>query len=186
MNKKLQYLFILSGIFLGINRGILAAKEDSNIYQWQQNELKQIASNDIKQAQELYEQGKLEQAIYLIQAAINTYKQQGETLQQAYAFRNLSLIYLQLQDWQATEININQAIGLSGKINDEQQRSKILNLCLEIKGQLQLAIDQPEVALSTWQQSSNLAYQRGDISQFSRVKSNKYKPCRRWVCTLKQ
>ncbi len=164
MNKQLPYLFILLGLFVGINSGILAAKEDTNIHLLQQNKL--IASGDIQQARRLYEQGKLKEAIPLIKKAINAYKQQGQTLKQAHALKNLSLIYLQLGNWQATAANINQAMELTSKINDEQERILLLNFCLEIQGQLQLAIDQPELALSTWKKSSKLAYQRGDISQF--------------------
>ena len=164
MNKQLPYLFILLGLFVGINSGILAAKEDTNIHLLQQNKL--IASRDIQQARRLYEQGKLKEAIPLIKKAINAYEQQGETLKQAHALKNLSLIYLQLGNWQATAANINQAIELTSKIDDQQERTLLLNLCLEIRGQLQLAINQPELALSTWEKSSNLAYQRGDISQY--------------------
>lgn len=164
INQQLKYILILLGIFVGINDRISFAIEVPKIDRQAENDF--IVSADIQQAETLYEQGKLEDAIALIQIAITNYQQTGQTLLQAYALRNLSLIYLQQQNWQATESTINQAWEITNKINDQQQRDLLLNLCLEIQGQLQLAINQPEIALKTWQRSSELAEQRGDIRQF--------------------
>ncbi len=164
MNKQLKYILILLGIFISINGGVVVAKENIRINQQQENEL--IISGDIEQVEQLYQQGKLKQAIAILTQRINNYQKQGNSLKQAYALRNISLVYLKQQNWQATEANINQALELTNTINDQKKRSQLLNLCLEIKGQLQLAIDKPEIALKTWQKSSKLAYQRGDIRQY--------------------
>lgn len=141
---------------MGINGGISSATEDTNTNSPAEFEI--ITSSDIQEAEKLSEQGKLEDAIALMQTAIMSYQQTGKIVQQAYALRNLSLIYLQQQNWQATETTINQALQLTNQIKNQQQRNLLLNLCLEIQGQLQLAIDRPEIALQTWQRSSDLAY----------------------------
>ena len=157
MNKKLSLsLFIILSFCFSLSHHTSIATEDDIV---------QIPFNEIQIAEQLYQQGKLTEAIASLKTSINTYQAQEKIVPQIYGLRNLSLIYLQQENWQATQTNIIKAIELTKQIENSQQQSLLLSLCLEIQGQLQLAIDKPEVALSTWQQSSQLALSRKDMNQ---------------------
>jgi CHAT domain-containing protein len=167
MIKKLTKTpLIILLIIATINIGQGLAKDNINRPVDFSQQSQQFTTGNLEKAENLYQEGQFNEAISILENAINNYEKEGEIIHQAYALRNLSLIYLQLGNWQEAENNIDRAIAVSKLINNNREQEKILNLSLEIKGELQLAIDDPEIALKTWQESSELAYKRGDISQF--------------------
>ena len=54
----------------------------------------------IQQGKSLYDAGKFEEAIAMLQQAAQAYKAQGDALRQAIALSNLALAYQQLGQWQ--------------------------------------------------------------------------------------
>lgn len=168
--KKTFVIVFLTIFFCTINNSKSLAKEKDITTNIAGENLDLINTEEIKKAQEFYEEGQLQEAIKVLEIAINKYSQAGEIIKQVYGLRNLSLIYLQLGNWQEANNKIEEAIANIHLINNHKEQEKILNLCLEIKGQLQLEIDQPELAFKTWEKSSELAYKTGDIQQFIKSK----------------
>ena len=125
-----------------------------------------LADNQLKQAKDFYQQGEYEQAIALLKTAINQAEKTGNILFQSQSLLNLSLIYLKQSNWQETDKNLQQVFQLIDKIDNPRYRNKLTNYTLEIQGELELAVGQPEKALNTWEQSGEIAYRRGDIQAF--------------------
>jgi CHAT domain-containing protein len=164
MNKNLQNLTFIISLLIGINDGIIKAENSAIIHSQLDNN--QLHLSQLTSAQSLYEQGDYEGAIAQLKTAISKAEKEGDILTQTQSIINLSLIYLKQSNWEKTELNINQAFQLITQINNSKEKDKLTNFALEIKGQLQLSTGEVENAFDTWEKSSNLAYERGDIQQF--------------------
>ncbi len=166
--KKYLKIISYSLIFLaGINGHKLVAKNPQNLAHYQLAISEDYpANNQIKQAKEFYQQGEYSQAFALLKTAIQQAEKNGDILLQTQGLLNLTLIYLKQSNWTETETNLNKLFPLIDKIINQAYRNKLTNYALEIKGELELAIGQPEKALNTWEKSGKIAYQRSDIKQF--------------------
>jgi CHAT domain-containing protein/predicted negative regulator of RcsB-dependent stress response len=121
-----------------------------------------------QQAQQLYETGKLTEAIPLLQQAISERRNQGNLIKQADATRNLALIYQQLGDWQKANETISKAFEIVSQITDLKKRERLFAQSLDIKGQIQLSLGQSEQALETWKQAANIYQKIGDLTRFTK------------------
>ncbi len=125
-----------------------------------------------QQAQQLYETGQLAAAISVLEEAIATYRTQGDIFGQAMALRNLALVYQQLGNRDRAKEAIDASLNLLEAIADSQERTKLLAQVLDVQGQLQLSIGQPEQALETWKRAANTYQQIGDLTGFTRGQIN--------------
>jgi CHAT domain-containing protein len=72
------------------------------------------------------------------------------------ALSNLSLIYQKLGQWDDAKQVINESLELLETQPKTKERSRILAQTLDIQGQLQRELGQPEEALETWQKAADL------------------------------
>ena len=120
-----------------------------------------------QQAKELYKTGILTEAIPLLKKAIDRYRRQEKVIKEATATRNLALIYQQLGQWEQTKKTINSIDNLLPKITSERERKKIIAQTLEVRGQLELSLNQADVALATWQEAATNYQQIGDFTGYT-------------------
>jgi CHAT domain-containing protein len=107
-----------------------------------------------QQGKALYDAGRFNEAIAILQQAIQDYQQQGNTVQQAVALSNLALTYHQLGDWTQANESIANSLNLLNQAADSSDRRLATAQALNIQGRLQLAQGQAESALATWQQAA--------------------------------
>ena len=119
----------------------------------------------LQQAQQLYKQGRLTEALQVLQAIASDTE---NTAQSAIALRNLALIYQQLGEWEEAKTAISQAINiLPGIANHEERQSRQAQI-FDVQGQLQLSQGQPEQALETWKQATEIYQEIGDLTRFTK------------------
>ncbi|MGL5081424.1 MAG: CHAT domain-containing protein [Microcoleaceae cyanobacterium] len=159
--------FVILGLLsLGLSWGILYPVLEVQ----GQNITSAIANSDansdsrtlVEQGKQLYQAGQLTEAARILQQAIAELTAQGDTLNQAIALANLSLIWQALGEWQQAESAVNLAINIS--LQWVQERPEILAQVLNIQGQLQFAQGHPEQALTTWKQATKHYQETGNLS----------------------
>jgi CHAT domain-containing protein len=121
-----------------------------------------LASSDrLQQGQQLYEAGRLNEAVSVLQQAIQA---AGNPLERAMASRNLALVYQQLNQWDAANQAIATSLMLLEQI-DATERLPVQASILEVQGSLQFAQGQTEAAFSTWEQASAIYDELGDTTR---------------------
>ncbi len=78
--------------------------------------------NLVNQGKALYVSGQLTEAVKVLQRAVQDYQAQGDSLGQALALSNLSLVYQQLGQWSEATQSINTSLQLLGYQNPEKPR----------------------------------------------------------------
>ncbi|AFY34969.1 CHAT domain-containing protein [Calothrix sp. PCC 7507] len=116
------------------------------------------AASLLQQGKVLYDAGRFAEAVRILQQAVQEYQKQGDTVNHAVTLSNLSLGYQQLGAWSEAKQAITESLNLL-KGEKNSQNIQIYAKSLDILGRLQLAMGQPEVALTTWQQAAEI-YQR--------------------------
>jgi CHAT domain-containing protein len=107
--------------------------------------------------------GHFEQAAVVWQQAVEFYQQQGDGFHQAIALTYLSLAQQQLGQWPEAEAAIARSLTLLTPENSNTvERLQLLSQALNTRGRLELMVGKPEVALTTWQQATDLYRQLGD------------------------
>ncbi|WP_404787107.1 CHAT domain-containing protein [Altericista sp. CCNU0014] len=124
----------------------------------------QSASSPIESAKELYRAGRYAEAEVLWQQAADRHAAQGDRLNQAMALSNLSLTAQQLGKWDAAKAAIAQSLALLNAQSPTPNRQRILAATLDIQGQLQQAVGQPNDALKTWKTSAQLHRNSGNAN----------------------
>ncbi len=107
-----------------------------------------------QQGKAFYQAGRFTQAVTVLQQAVRSYQQQGDTLRQAIALSNLALTYHQLGDWTQANEAIASSLNLFARSANSAERLLATAQALDIQGRLQLAQGQAQQALDTWQQSA--------------------------------
>ena len=115
-------------------------------------------SNLLQQGKRLYEAGQFAQAAEVLQRAAANFEADGEPLMEAIALSNLSLIHQQLGNWQQATAAITRSIDLlqDTQIKTASETAPLLAQALDIQGQLQFALSNPQNALTSWQQAAEL------------------------------
>ncbi|MEH2382693.1 MAG: CHAT domain-containing protein [Nostoc sp.] len=129
----------------------------------------------VQQSQALYEVGQFVEAIKVLKKAANEFQATNDALNKAIALSNLSLAYQQLGQWQEATEAIAQSIKLLQTLKDSdasQGRTQILAQALDVRGGLELAQGQTEVALRTWQEAAKIYQHFDDISALIRNRIN--------------
>ncbi len=131
-----------------------------------------------QEAQQLYERGQYPQAVRLLKQLINNYATQGELVSEAIAQRNLALVYQRTGEWNQAQFAIAKSFNLLQQLEDSPDRTKLLAQTLDVQGQLQLSIAQPEAALETWQKASKSYQQINDTTGYTRSQINQVQALR--------
>lgn len=132
-------------------------------------------SSLVQQSQALYEAGQFVEGVQLLKKAAGEFKASNDLLNEAITLSNLSLAYQQLGQWQEATEAIAQSIKLLQTLKDSdssQDQSQIFAQALDVRGGLELAQGQTEVALSTWQEAAKIYQHLNDISALIRNRIN--------------
>lgn len=121
-----------------------------------------------QQGKAFYQAGRFTQAVTVLQQAVRSYQQQGNTIAQAIALSNLALTYHQLGDWTQANEAIASSLNLFARSPNSAERLLATAQALDIQGRLQLAQGQPEQALNTWQQSARYYKQLNNRTRLTR------------------
>ena len=116
----------------------------------------------VELGRKLYQTRQFEEAATVWQQLADALAGRGDRLNQAMALSNLSLTYQQLGQWNESKRAIAQSLTLLQTLPQTREQQRIFTSTLDIQGQLQLAVGQPENALQTWQQSADIYGQIGD------------------------
>lgn len=117
----------------------------------------------LEQGRTLYTTGRFSEAATVWQRATQVYESQGDIWQQALSLNYLSLAYQELGQWEPAKRAIAQSLALLKPLQPlDQIGLKTLAQTLNTQGRLQLAMGQPEAALSTWQQAAETYAQIND------------------------
>ncbi|HEY9663572.1 MAG TPA: CHAT domain-containing protein [Allocoleopsis sp.] len=108
-----------------------------------------------KQAQQLYEQGDLEAAVFKLEQALEQFRLSGNALQQAQAWSNLSLIHQARADWRQAKIAIKNSIQLA-QLGAKQDPSwlSVQAQAFETQAQLNFRLGKLEPATQDWDQAA--------------------------------
>ena len=113
-----------------------------------------VAQTLEQQGRALYESGRFAEAAAVMQQAVATYQQQADTLSQAIALSNLALAYQQLGSWQQANEAVQTSLSLLSHSPQSTRHTSGIAQTLDIRGQLQFAQGQAELALTSWQQAA--------------------------------
>ncbi|MDJ0741971.1 MAG: CHAT domain-containing protein [Xenococcaceae cyanobacterium MO_167.B27] len=123
-----------------------------------------------QEAEMLYQQNRLSEAINLLETAIKQYQKQGDIIGSVIANRNLALIYQKLGEWEQAETTLSEAENIIITIETEPEKSQLLAQVLEVRGQIELSLGRSQNAWETWKQATFLYEQQGDIKGYTQAK----------------
>jgi CHAT domain-containing protein/uncharacterized protein HemY len=119
-------------------------------------------SNLEQQARSQYSNGKFSASAQLFQQAAQAYKTANDPIRQGLSLSNLSLSYQQLGNWEAAKQAIAESLSILQSTADQTPgRSSAIAQSLEIQASLQLAQGQPDAALATWKQATEIYQKTG-------------------------
>ncbi|HLO47933.1 MAG TPA: CHAT domain-containing protein [Kamptonema sp.] len=118
----------------------------------------------IQQAHTLYNNGRFQEALPLLQQAAATFEKQGDRINQGMALSNLAAALAQLQQWEQAEQTVNASLSLLQGQSKTAEQQRILAQTQDIKGQLQLEQGNVQDALEIWIQSTKI-YQAIDAKE---------------------
>lgn len=131
--------------------------------------LREGSSSELeRQARQLYESGRFEEAISLLQNLSATAAENGNSIEQAIALRNLALVYRETGNLDAARNSVTQALELLEPANSTAQTRRVLAECLEVSGSLQLDMGESETAIETWKQAKQIYQTLDDLSGLTR------------------
>ena len=114
----------------------------------------------LQQGTDLYNAGRLAEAVTVWQQAAATLETSGQALDQALVWGNLSAAYQDLGRWAEAEMAVNQSLAVLATIapdSDPQRHASVLGRTLNHQGHLFWLQGQLEAAGDAWQRSA-LAY----------------------------
>ncbi len=126
----------------------------------QQNQI--VQTNLLQQGKELYQGGRLAEAVIVWQKARDNYQQQVAILNQVQALNYLTLVYQDLGKWTEAQEAIATSLELlQSQSNLTSKGLALLAQTLNNKGSWQLARGQTELALETWKQAATIYEEAG-------------------------
>ncbi len=114
----------------------------------------------LQQGRERYQAGQFTQAVTLWQQAATDFQAKGDRLHQAMALSNVSLAQQQLGEWNEAKTAIASSLDLLQPATPDA--APVLAQALNTQGSLNLALNQPEAALQSWQQAATAYTQAKD------------------------
>ncbi|NER81270.1 MAG: CHAT domain-containing protein [Leptolyngbya sp. SIO1D8] len=117
----------------------------------------------VASARALYKEGNYRAALPLWQEAATIFAHQGDRLNQAMAWSNLSLTYQALGNWEGAATAVSNALAWleTPTASHPLEASRVLAQSLDVRGKLAFVRGQTEAALKDWQQSQQLYAQLG-------------------------
>ncbi|MDX2215379.1 MAG: CHAT domain-containing protein [Oculatellaceae cyanobacterium bins.114] len=131
----------------------------------------QTPPDALAQGRSLYEAEQYVAAAEVLEQAVETYRSQGNALQEAIALSNLSLVYQQLGRWSEAETAIATSLERL-QTSNSTNRAAIEAQILDVQGRLQLSQGQAETALSTWERVEELYQRAGNLNGVTRATIN--------------
>ncbi|AOW98824.1 hypothetical protein BJP34_04590 [Moorena producens PAL-8-15-08-1] len=126
-----------------------------------------ISDSPEQQAQHLYETGQYQEAIPLLEQIINNYTDSGDIIGEINSLVNLALVYQTLGDLDQAKQTLSQGFSQLEKLPNPKERQQLQAQILEVQGQVYLSLGQGEKALSTWQQTSAIYQDIGDLTRLT-------------------
>ncbi|WP_293021484.1 tetratricopeptide repeat protein [Moorena sp. SIO3I8] len=120
-----------------------------------------------QQAQHLYETGQYQEAIPLLEQMISNYSNSGDFIGEINSLVNLALVYQTLGDLDQAKETISQSLTKLYKLDNTTEHQQLQAQILEVQGQVYLSLGQGEKALSTWQQTSAIYQDIGDLTKLT-------------------
>ncbi|WP_293083614.1 MULTISPECIES: CHAT domain-containing protein [unclassified Moorena] len=120
-----------------------------------------------QQAQHLYETGQYQEAIPLLEQMISNYSNSGDLIGEINSLVNLALVYQTLGDLDQAKQTISQSFTKLSKLDNTTEHQQLQAQILEVQGQVYLSLGQGEKALSTWQQTSAIYQDIGDLTKLT-------------------
>ncbi|EKU97333.1 hypothetical protein Lepto7375DRAFT_6514 [Leptolyngbya sp. PCC 7375] len=116
----------------------------------------------LSQGSALFAAGQLVSAADVWQQAAKDYERQGQQLHQARALHYLALAYFNLGQWALAQQTNHKSQTLLAETS--QRDATLLAASLNLHGQLQLVLGQPEQGIETWQQAAATYASVGDTT----------------------
>ncbi|NEO36261.1 MAG: CHAT domain-containing protein [Moorea sp. SIOASIH] len=126
-----------------------------------------IPDSPEQQAQQLYETGQYQEAIPLLEQMISNYSDSGDLIGEINSLVNLALVYQTLGDLDQAKQTLSQSSIKLSKLDNTKERQELQAQILEVEGQVYLSLGQAEKALSTWQQTSAIYQDIGDLTRLT-------------------
>ena len=120
-----------------------------------------------QQAQQLYETGQYQEAMPLLEQMISNYRDSGDIIGEINSLVNLALVYQTLGDLDQAQEKLSQSFTQLSKLDNTKERQQLQAQILEVQGQVYLSLGQGEKALSTWQQTSAIYQDIGDLTRLT-------------------
>ncbi|NEQ83612.1 MAG: CHAT domain-containing protein [Moorea sp. SIO2I5] len=120
-----------------------------------------------QKAQQLYETGQYQEAIPLLEQIIINYSDSGDIIGEINALVNLALVYQRLGNWAQAKQTISQSFNQLSQLPLTKERQQLQAQILSVQGQVYLSLGQGEKALSTWQQTSAIYQELGDLTRLT-------------------
>ncbi|NEP49407.1 MAG: CHAT domain-containing protein [Moorea sp. SIO3C2] len=120
-----------------------------------------------QQAQHLYETGHYQEAIGLLEQMISNYRNSGDLIGEINSLINLTLAYQTLGDLDQAKQTLSQSFTKLSDLDHTKERQQLQAQLLEVQGQVYLSLGQGEKALSTWQQTSAIYQELGDLTRLT-------------------
>jgi CHAT domain-containing protein/predicted negative regulator of RcsB-dependent stress response len=120
-----------------------------------------ISESPMDRGKTLYETGQYAAAAEVLEQVVTRYRSQGNTLAEAVALSNLSLVYQELGRWQEAETAVTNSLQLLEA--QPSRQSSTLAQIYDVQGQLFLSRGQADAALEAWQKSADLYQQANDL-----------------------
>ena len=126
-----------------------------------------IPDSPEQQAQHLYETGQYQEAIPLLEQIISNYTDSGDLIGEINSLVNLALVYQSLGDLDQAKQTLSQGFSQLEKLPNPKERQQLQAQILEVQGQVYLSLGQGEKALDTWQQTSAIYQEIGDLTRLT-------------------
>ncbi|WAN69779.1 CHAT domain-containing protein [Moorena producens JHB] len=120
-----------------------------------------------QKAQQLYETGQYQKAIPLLEQIISNYRDSGDLIGEINALVNLALVYQRLGDWAQAKQTISQSFTQLSQLPLTKESQQLQAQIMSVQGQVYLSLGQGEKALSTWQQTSAIYQELGDLTRLT-------------------
>jgi CHAT domain-containing protein len=118
----------------------------------------------IQQGQSLYEAGQFQEAIAVLQQAVQLNQRQGNSLQQAIGLSNLALVYQKLGSFKAATQSVDESLKLLYRLQVSDDRQKALAHTLALQGNLYLEQGQAEAALLSLKAADEIYVEMVDVT----------------------
>ncbi|NEQ10547.1 MAG: CHAT domain-containing protein [Moorea sp. SIO4E2] len=118
-------------------------------------------------SQQLYETGQYQKAIPLLEQIISNYSDRGDFIGEINALVNLALVHQRLGDWAQAEQTISQSFTQLSQLPLTKESQQLQAQILSVQGQVYLSLGQGQKALSTWQQTSAIYQELGDLTRLT-------------------